>query len=82
MMTLQPYTNLPIGERAAFELVCARRGFTPMHFEIMATEEATDDQVERLVTVRRGRWARSYRAGHSGQWVRQFESDLLGRFFK
>ena len=74
--------GLPIGERAAFELVCARRGFTPMHFEITGTEEATGDHVERLVTIRRGRWAQSYRADHSGQWVRQFESDLVCRFFK
>jgi hypothetical protein len=81
-MTLQTYTDLPIGERAAFELVCARRGFAPMHFEITGTEETTGDHVERFVTVRRGRWTQSYRADDSGHWVQQFESDLLCRLFK
>ncbi len=34
--TLLRYTDLPIGDRAAFELVCARHGFAPVHFDISA----------------------------------------------
>ncbi|MFL9865138.1 hypothetical protein PQR67_13250 [Paraburkholderia fungorum] len=80
-VTLLRYTDLPIGDRAAFELVCARHGFAPAHFDISARLDPGDATQERLVTVRRGGWAQSYR-DHRGQWVRQFESDLTCRFFK
>jgi hypothetical protein len=80
--TLLRYTDLPIGERAAFELVCARHGFAPAHFEITGSIDPDDEERGRLVTVRRGGWAQSYRAGGNGFWVRQFETDLNCRFFK
>jgi hypothetical protein len=80
---LQRYTDLPIGERAAFELVCARHGFAPAHFDITGSVDPDDlDHQRRLVTVRRGGWAQSYRADEAGHWVRQFETDLTCRFFK
>ncbi|MFM0737828.1 hypothetical protein PQQ51_11350 [Paraburkholderia xenovorans] len=75
------YTDLPIGDRAAFELVCARHGFAPAHFVISACPDPDDAAHERLVTVRRGGWAQSYRDSQ-GRWVRQFETDLTCRFFK
>ncbi|MFL9990284.1 hypothetical protein SAMN05444172_3950 [Burkholderia sp. GAS332] len=75
------YTDLPISDRAAFELVCARHGFAPAHFDISACPDPGDAAHERLVTVRRGGWAQSYH-DHHGQWVRQFETDLTCRFFK
>jgi hypothetical protein len=81
-MKVQTYTDLPLGERAAFELVCARRGFAPMHFEISGSEAVTEGRVERLVTVRRGCWEQSYRAEGAGQWIHQFETDLVCRLFK
>lgn len=79
---LQRYTDLPIGERAAFELVCARHGFAPAHFEITGSADPDDTAHGRLVTVRRGGWAQSYRTGEAAFWVRQFETDLNCRFFK
>jgi hypothetical protein len=79
--TLLRYTDLPIGDRAAFELVCARHGYAPVHFDISACATSGEPAHERLVTVRRGRWAQSYRDRH-GQWIRQFEADLTFRFFK
>ncbi|MGA3249680.1 MAG: hypothetical protein ABSD12_16210 [Paraburkholderia sp.] len=79
----QRYTDLPIGDRAAFELVCARHGFAPAHFEITGSPDPDDvNHLRRLVTVRRGGWAQSYRADAAGYWVRQFETDLTCRFFK
>jgi hypothetical protein len=75
------YTDLPIGDRAAFELVCARHGFAPVHFDISASAKAGEPAHERLVTVRRAGWTQSYRDSH-GQWIRQFEADLICRFFK
>jgi hypothetical protein len=81
-MDLQTYTDLPLDERAAFELVCARHGFKPMHFDISSTEDTIDGHSERFVTIRRGGWAQSYRADRPGQWVRQFEADLVCRLFK
>ncbi|MDE1183041.1 hypothetical protein [Paraburkholderia sp.] len=81
--TLQDYTDLPIGERAAFELVCARHGFAPAHFEVTGCPDPDDiAHCARLVTVRRGGWAQSYRLDSAGHWVRQFENDLTCRFFK
>jgi hypothetical protein len=79
--TLFRYIDLPIGDRAAFELVCARHGFTPIHFDISASMTSGEPDHDRLVTVRRGGWAQSYRDGR-GQWIRQFEADLTCRFFK
>ncbi|WNC89219.1 hypothetical protein RI103_16265 [Paraburkholderia sp. FT54] len=79
--SLLRYTDLPIGDRAAFELVCARHGFAPAHFDISACADPSDAAHERLVTVRRGGWAQSYR-DRQGQWIRQFEADLTCRFFK
>jgi hypothetical protein len=80
---LQHYTDLPIGERAAFELVCARHGFAPAHFEITGMPDPDDvEHHRRLVTVRRGGWAQSYRADENGYWVREFETDLNCRFFR
>ncbi|HEY1999498.1 hypothetical protein [Paraburkholderia sp.] len=81
--TLQRYTDLPIGDRAAFELVCARHGFAPAHFEITGSADPDDLAHHRqLVTIRRGGWAQSYRADDNGYWVREFETDLTCRFFK
>jgi hypothetical protein len=81
--TLFGYTDLPIGERAAFELVCARHGFAPAHFDVTATIDP-DDAAHggRLVTVRRGGWAQSYHEDNAGRWIREFEIDLNCRFFK
>jgi hypothetical protein len=79
--TFLRYTDLPIGDRAAFELVCARHGFAPVHFDISACAKAGEPPHERLVTVRRASWTQSYRDSH-GQWIRQFEADLTSRFFK
>ena len=77
------YTDLPIGERAAFELVCARHGFAPMHFHISVSDNPDDrSHQSRLLTVRRGAWAQSYQEDKAGHWVRQFETDLNCRFFK
>ncbi|WP_413213162.1 hypothetical protein [Paraburkholderia kururiensis] len=76
------YTDLPIGDRAAFELVCARHGFAPAHFDVTGDEDPFDAAHGSLVTVRRGGWAQSYRMDTSGQWVRQFETDLNCRFFR
>ncbi|CAG4887071.1 hypothetical protein [Paraburkholderia saeva] len=81
-MNEQRYIDLPVYERAAFELVCARRGFAPTHFEITGTLQMTDGTSDRLVTVRRGRWAQSYRADAATFWVRDFETDLTCNFFK
>jgi hypothetical protein len=81
-MELRTYIDLPLDERAAFELVCARRGFAPMHFEVSEADETTDGHLERLVTIRRADWTQSYRADRSGQWIHQFESDLMFRYFK
>ncbi|KFX62934.1 hypothetical protein [Paraburkholderia fungorum] len=80
-ITLLRYTDLPIGDRAAFELVCARHGFAPVHFDISARLNPGEAPHERLVTVRRGGWAQSY-PDRRGQWVKQFEADLTCRFFK
>ena len=80
--TLLRYTDLPIGDRAAFELVCARHGFAPVHFDISACADPSDEAHERLVTVRRGGWAQSYHEDSAGYWVREFETDLNCRFFK
>ncbi|MBN3805838.1 hypothetical protein GXB81_22705 [Paraburkholderia sp. Ac-20336] len=79
--TLFRYIDLPIGDRAAFELVCARHGFAPAHFDISASVSADEPAPERLVTVRRGGWAQSYPDRH-GQWIRQFDADLTCRYFK
>ncbi|WP_144110186.1 hypothetical protein [Paraburkholderia sp. BCC1886] len=88
--TLLRYTDLPIGHRAAFELVCARHGFAPAHFEVSVCADLAGPQDPdypadatpgRLVTVRRAGWAQSYH-DRAGQWVRQFETDLTCRFFK
>ncbi|CAH2932438.1 MAG: FIG00458741: hypothetical protein [uncultured Paraburkholderia sp.] len=82
--TVLRYTDLPITDRAAFELVCARHGFAPAHFDVSIhadSADSADSAHERLVTVRRGGWAQSYYDRH-GQWVRQFEADLTCRFFK
>jgi hypothetical protein len=77
------YTDLPIGERAAFELVCARHGFAPVHFDITASDDPDDQSHQsRLLTIRRGGWAQSYHEDTAGRWVRQFETDLNCRFFK
>jgi hypothetical protein len=75
------YTDLPIGDRAAFELVCARHGFAPAHFDITAGVDPNDAAHGRLITVRRSGWAQSYR-DDDGHWVRQFETDLTCRFFR
>ncbi len=81
--TLFGYTDLPIGERAAFELVCARHGFAPAHFDVTATIDPDDaSHTRRLVTVRRGGWAQSYHEDSAGHWIREFETDLNCRFFK
>lgn len=79
--TMYRYVDLPIVDRAAFELVCARHGFAPAHFDISASANPGEPAHERLVTVRRGRFTQSYLDGH-GQWIRQFEADLNTRFFK
>jgi hypothetical protein len=79
--TLLRYTDLPITDRAAFELVCARHGFAPAHFDLSIHAGPADAANERLVTVRRGGWTQSYSDRH-GQWVRQFEADLTCRFFR
>jgi hypothetical protein len=83
------YTDLPIGDRAAFELVCARHGFAPAHFDVEISAEdpaalnaTLPAEAPYLVTVRRGGWAQSYHAGHAGHWVREFETDLNCRFFR
>ncbi|MGF6597545.1 hypothetical protein P3T23_002262 [Paraburkholderia sp. GAS448] len=81
-MTPLRYIDLPVFERAAFELACARRGFAPMHFEITGFAETTGATPNRLVTVRRGRWAQSYRAHPACLWVKDFESDLTCNFFR
>ncbi|HXZ10071.1 MAG TPA: hypothetical protein VEI25_18630 [Paraburkholderia sp.] len=81
-MTPLCYIDLPLYERAAFELACARRGFAPTHFEITGFAQMTGDTLERLVTVRRGGWAQSYRASPARMWVFEFERDLLCNFFK
>jgi hypothetical protein len=81
--TVFGYTDLPIGERAAFELVCARHGFAPAHFEVSAVLDPDDTaHCARLVTIRRGGWAQSYHEDSAGHWVREFETDLNCRFFK
>ncbi|MEC5407812.1 hypothetical protein VOM14_19870 [Paraburkholderia sp. MPAMCS5] len=79
--TLLRYTDLPINDRAAFELVCARHGFAPAHFDLSISADPADTAGERLVTVRRANWAQAY-YDRRGQWVRQFEADLISRFFK
>ena len=79
--TLFRYIDLPIVDRAAFELVCARHGFAPAHFDISASTAPGEPAHERVVTVRRGGWSQSYR-DRQGQWIRQFEADLTFRFFK
>lgn len=79
--TLLRYTDLPITDRAAFELVCARHGFAPSHFDVSICADPADAAHARLVTVRRGGWAQSY-YDRQGQWVRQFEADLTCRFFR
>ncbi|MDR6475011.1 hypothetical protein J2778_002505 [Paraburkholderia graminis] len=79
--TLLRYIDLPITDRAAFELVCARHGFAPAHFDVSVHADPADPAQGRLVTVRRGGWAQSY-YDRQGQWVRQFEADLTCRFFR
>jgi hypothetical protein len=81
-MALQTYIGLSLDERCAFELVCARRGFAPMDFDVAASESSANGECERHVTIRRGCWSQSYWADGPGQWIHQFETDLVCRFFK
>ena len=82
-MPIRTYTDLPIGDRAGFELTCARHGLAPLHFEISGEPDPDNPSSEQgLVLVRRGRWAQAYRVDSRGQWLREFESDLNARFFR
>ena len=72
------YTDLPRDERAAFERACLRHGFAPMHFLVTLTRDEASAQWQ--VTLYRAGWTQSYRTG--GQWIRQFEQDLVRRLFK
>ncbi|TAM07942.1 MAG: hypothetical protein EPN70_01520 [Paraburkholderia sp.] len=81
-MAIRTYTDLPLDDRAAFELACARHGFTPVHFDISGLADPDDPAHSELLVVRRGAWAQAYRVDSRGQWLRQFEVDLNGRFFR
>ncbi|PLZ03239.1 hypothetical protein CY652_05325 [Burkholderia sp. WAC0059] len=76
------YTDLPLGDRAAFELACARHGFAPAHFEVTGEDDPADPEHGPLVIVRRGGWAQAYRMDGCGRWLREFETDLNCRFFR
>ncbi|HKT98727.1 MAG TPA: hypothetical protein VJS30_19715 [Paraburkholderia sp.] len=80
-MTIHTYTDLPLVDRAAFELACARHGFAPIHFDVHGETDPDDPEHGEFVIVRRGAWAQAYRIDARGQWLRQFETDLNGRFF-
>lgn len=81
-MTIHTYTDLPLGDRAAFELACARHGFAPIHFQISGQIDPDDPAHGELLVVRRGAWAQAYRIDSRGHWLRQFEVDLNSRFFR
>lgn len=80
-MLIRTYIDLPIVDRAGFELACARHGLAPSHFEISGQPDPADPSQD-CVLVRRGRWAQAYRVDDRGHWLREFESDLNGRFFR
>jgi len=61
----------------AFECLCAK--FAPTHFD-SGFVERIGELADRRVTIRRGRWAQSYRANPANFWVRDFESDLTVHF--
>jgi len=81
-MNFHTYTDLPIDDRAAFELACARHGLAPLHFDITGQTDPDDPAQGDLVVLRRGGWAQAYRIDSRGQWLRQFETDLNSRFFR
>jgi hypothetical protein len=81
-MAIHTYIDLPLVDRAAFELACARHGFAPIHFDVSGTTDPDDPAHGDLLIVRRGAWAQAYRMDARGQWLRQFETDLNGRFFQ
>ena len=54
--TFQRYADLPIGDRAAFELVCARHGFAPAHFEITGSPDPDDIDHPLPDPVNRQKW--------------------------
>ncbi|MEM5312117.1 hypothetical protein [Paraburkholderia sp. JHI869] len=81
-MTIHTYTDLPLVDRAAFELACARHGFAPMQFHISGEADPNDPEHGDMLIVRRGAWAQAYRIDARGQWLRQFEVDLNGKFFR
>ena len=81
-MTIRTYIDLPIVDRAAFELACARHGLAPMHFEISGQPDPDDPSREGFVLVKRGRWAQAYRIDPRGHWLREFETDLNSRYFR
>jgi len=81
-MTIHTYTDLPLVDRAAFELACARHGFAPMQFDIRGEADPSDPEHGDVLIVRRGAWAQAYRIDARGQWLREFEVDLNGKFFR
>jgi len=81
-MIIHTYTDLPIDDRAAFELACARHGFAPLQFDISGETDPDDPAHGDLLVVRRGAWAQAYRIDSRGHWLRQFEDDLNTRLFR
>jgi hypothetical protein len=81
-MAIRTYTDLPLDDRAAFELACARHGFAPIHFDISGHVDPDDPTQGDMLVVRRGGWAQAYRIDARGQWLREFEIDLNSRFFR
>ena len=74
--TLLRYTDLPIGDRAAFELVCARHGFAPVHFDISACAKPDEPEYERLNEVMKWslviRWLNESKRGDSLGFLRDY----------
>lgn len=81
-MPIRTYIDLPIVDRAGFELACARHGLAPIHFQITGRPDPDDPSQHGFVLVRRGSWEQAYRIDSRGLWLRQFETDLNGRFYR
>ncbi|HTH59910.1 MAG TPA: hypothetical protein VL689_07095 [Paraburkholderia sp.] len=81
-MNIRTYIDLPIVDRTAFELACARHGLAPMQFHISGQPDPDDPSQDGFLLVRRGSWEQAYRIDPHGHWLRQFEVDLNGRIFR
>jgi hypothetical protein len=81
-MPINSYLDLPIVDRAGFELACARHGLAPTQFQISGRPDPDDPSQDGFLLVRRGSWEHAYRIDPRGRWLREFETDLNGSLFR